>query len=142
MPLERCELGIRRRVQLVEPVPQRRDRLRPQPEDPRPRIVGWTLVGDDSRAQQDTEVPAHRRAGRAGPSGELARTTRTRAQELNHTLAGGIRKRRKERSQLVADDPQYLSKLATISRGDTFSESLGRLGPLNRCRRLARDQMW
>ena len=78
-----------------------RDRLRPEPEDPRPRIVGWALVDDDSRLQQDAKVPAHRRCGGAGRRGELARAARALAEELNDALAGRVAKRCQERSELL-----------------------------------------
>src|SRR5918994_1677205 len=84
--LEGRELLHRVRLELVEPALDRCDRLRPQPKHPRPSVLWWALVGDDSRLEQDAEVPAHGRCRGARCRCELAGAKRAAAQKLDHLL--------------------------------------------------------
>ena len=43
--LERTQLVVPVRLELIEPGPQCHDRLRSEPEDPHPGVFGYPLVG-------------------------------------------------------------------------------------------------
>ena len=59
VPLEGLELLGPAGLDLVQPGLDRRDRLRPQPEHPRPRVPLQSLVLDDQGREENPQMPAH-----------------------------------------------------------------------------------
>jgi hypothetical protein len=69
---------------------KRAHRFRPQSEDPKASIVGDALVGDQACPEQDPEVTAHDRGGRANTGRELPGPARSLAEQLDHTPPCGV----------------------------------------------------
>lgn len=99
MPLEREQLVVPVRLELVEPCPQRDHRLWSKPEDPNAGVFRWTFVGDDAGSEEDSQVLAHRRSSKALRCGQLASTARSVTQELHDTDPGRVRERLEQRRQ-------------------------------------------
>jgi hypothetical protein len=101
--LERLELLAPVGLELVEPRLERDDRLRAQPEHPRPGIVRQPLVGDDPDLQQHAQMAAHRRRRHPRRIGELARASRPRAEKAHDGAPGGISEGNEERCDLLVE---------------------------------------
>jgi hypothetical protein len=83
-------------LELVEPGLNVGDRLALETKHACPRVVSHPLVGDEARLEQDPQVPAHHRCGRLGGGGELARTARPVAQQLQHPAARRVGENREQ----------------------------------------------
>ncbi len=84
------------RLELVEPRLERKHRFAPQAEDAYARVVRNALVRDEACLEEDPQVPAHGRSGRAGSDSQLAGSMRPVSEELDHTPPRGIGKSRED----------------------------------------------
>ena len=89
------------RLELVEPRVEGRHRFGPQAEDAQARIAWDALVGDETRLEQDPQMPAHDRGGRAGGRRELAGPMRSVTEKLDHPPPRRIGKRHEEPFDIV-----------------------------------------
>ncbi len=90
MSFEGLKLGAPVRLKLIQPGLQGHHRLRPQPEDPHPRIARGPLVSDDAGLQQHPQVTAHCRGGRARGGGKLPGAVRAGPEQLHDLPSGRV----------------------------------------------------
>ena len=93
MSLERRKLPSPHRVSLLEPVSERRHRLRPQTIDSNPRIKLVTILLDETAAAKRLEVTAHGGEGELGCFRQLSRPVRSLTQKIDHAPSIRVRKR-------------------------------------------------
>ena len=81
------------RQDLVQPRPRRRDRLRPEPEHPRPCVRFEALVLDHEGLEENAQVPADSRGRHADLRRYLARPARPAAEQRHHLPPDGVAER-------------------------------------------------
>ena len=94
VPLERVQLLVPVRLQLIEPRLERDRSVRAASRNTRTRAsVGDPFVDHDPRLEQDAQVAAHRGRRRARRGRELTRPVRALAEELHDVPAGRVGER-------------------------------------------------
>jgi hypothetical protein len=96
MTLKRTELLVPVRLELVEPSLQRQHRFSLEAKDAQASIVRDTLVGHETRLEQDPQVPTHDGRGRSGGSRELPGAALPASEKLEYAPARGIGERRED----------------------------------------------
>jgi hypothetical protein len=99
--LERAELLVPVRLKLVEPGLERRDGLGPEAEDAQPCIVRHALVGDQTRLEENPQVPAHDRRRGAGGRSKLTCAVRAVPEKLHDAAPRRIGERAEEAFHIV-----------------------------------------
>ena len=98
--LERLELVIPHRLDILHPRPEPGERLGPELDDPGTGILLQDLLGDESRAPENPEVAAHRRPAHRQRLGHLTRALGLASQALDDGSAGRVGQRRQRAVQL------------------------------------------
>jgi hypothetical protein len=94
MLLEGAQLVRPEHLDLVEPAAQPREGLVPQLVDPHPRVIRVGRLGHQAAPPQHPQVSAHRRSAHRERLGQLARSPRLLAQQIDHATARRICQRR------------------------------------------------
>lgn len=90
MSLERAELGLPLRLQLVEERLDRAERLWVQLEQPHAGVFGNPSIFDDPGGDKDLQMPAHRRLRHPGRVGQLAGPVRPHTEQVHHPTSCGV----------------------------------------------------
>jgi hypothetical protein len=89
------------RLELIEPRLDLQYRLAAQAEDAQARIARDALVRNESRLEQDPQVPAHDRSGRPRGLRQLAGATRPVTEKLDHSPPRRVGEREEEPIYIV-----------------------------------------
>ncbi len=113
--LERAQLVVPVRLELIEPRLERDDRLGSEAEDPNPGVLGYAFVGDDPGFEEHAQMLAHCRCRQTGRLGEFPGTPGADAQELHDAETSRVRQRLEQWCQLGSticshEDNSYLDQ--------------------------------
>ena len=101
MTLERTELLVPMRLELIEPRLERQHRFPPKVKDTQARVARGALVRDQARLEKDPQVAAHDGRGRTGDVSQLPGTVRSVTEHLDDAPPRRVGERMEETLHVV-----------------------------------------